>query len=102
MPLTATAAEALFARSKGNKIGLHCNKKNYQTVLPKLEFADGKLTGFSLLPVALNFERKDEMNGLPEAATGQDRQEIFELLQNLSAPFGVKLRLDQDGLIRLA
>jgi len=102
VPLTATAAEALFARSKGNKIGLHCNKKNYQTVLPKLEFADGKLAGFALLPVALNFERKDEMNGLPEAAQGQDRQDIFELLQDLSAPFGVKLRLDADGLIRLA
>ncbi|MBP5641263.1 MAG: CapA family protein [Victivallales bacterium] len=97
----STAEQALYARSRGNKVGLHCNKKNYQTLLPKLEFQDGKLTGFAMLPVYLNFDRKDDMNGLPEAATGAEATEIFELMQELSAPFGVKLAME-DGLIRLA
>ena len=71
--INATAAEGLYARSRGNKVGLHCNKRNYQTLLPKLEFENGEMTSFSLLPVYLNFDRKDEMNGLPEIATGNCR-----------------------------
>ena len=98
----STAEQALYARSRGNKVGLHCNKKNYQTLLPKLEFKDGVMTGFAMLPVYLNFDRKDDMNGLPEAATGAEATEIYELIQELSAPYGVKLTMGADGLIRLA
>ncbi|NLF93784.1 MAG: CapA family protein [Oligosphaeraceae bacterium] len=94
----ASASEALFARSRGGKVGLHCQKKNYQTVLPKLEFTDGKLTSLALLPVYLNFDRQDDLNGLPVAAEGQEAQEIFSILAELSRPYGVNLRFE-NGLI---
>ena len=98
--INSTAEAALFARSRGNKVGLHCNKLNYQTVLPKLEFENGRMTGFSLLPLQLNFERKDKMNGLPQIATGSEAQEICDLLNSLSGPYGVNLQLT-DGLLKL-
>ncbi len=95
----ATAQEALFARSRGGKVGLHCDKKNYQTVLPKMEFIDGKLSSLALLPVHLNFERQDDMNGLPVAAEGKEAQEIFEILSQLSVPYGLNLRLENGFII---
>lgn len=97
----ATAEEALFARSRGGKVGLHCSKKNYQTVLPKLQFEGGKLTGFELLPLHLNFERKDTMNGAPVVAKDNEAAEIFACLSELSAPFGTKLAM-KDGRFILA
>lgn len=87
----ATAQEGLFARSRGNKVGLHCNKLNYQTILPKLVFENGKMTDCKLLPVYLNFDRKDDMNGLPVAAKDAEAEEIFRIFSELSSPFGVKL-----------
>ena len=97
----STAEQALYARSQGNKIGLHCNKKNYQTLLPKMSFEDGRLAEFSMLPVYLNFHRKDDMNGLPVAATGAEADEILALMSELSAPYGVSLKM-KDGLMVLA
>lgn len=94
----ASAAEALYARSRGGKVGLHCEKKNYQTVLPKMEFVDGKLSSLVMLPVHLNFERKGAMHGLPVAAEGSEAQEIFKMLEELCEPYGLSLRLD-NGLI---
>ncbi len=90
----ATAQEALYARSRGNTVGLHCNKKNYQTVLPKLTFENGKMTSFALLPIYLNFDRKDDMNGLPIIAPPAEADEIATLLQELSAPYGTQLKWD--------
>lgn len=98
--INATAEEGLWARSKGNKIGLHCSKKNYQTLLPRMVFEDGKLVEFSMLPVYLNFDRKDDMNGLPVVAEGAEATEICELLNELSAPYGVALKLE-NGVMKL-
>ena len=100
--INSSAEAALYARSRGDKVGLHCNKLNYQTVLPKLEFSGGKMTGFSLLPLELNFARKDRMNGLPQIATGKEAQEICDLLNSLSEPYGVKLVPAGDGLLKPA
>ena len=94
----STAEEALYARSKGHTIGLHCNKLNYQTVLPKLVFNNQELIEFSMLPVYLNFHRKDDFNGLPEIATGDEAEEILEILGGLSKPYGLDLIL-KDGII---
>lgn len=97
----ATAEEALLARSRGNTIGLHCNKLNYQTVLPKLTFENGRMIDFRLLPVYLNFDRKDHLNGLPDAAVGREAAEILDLLNELSSPYGVQLK-EENGLFTLA
>ena len=97
--ITLPAEQALLVRSRGNKIGLHCNKLNYQTCLPRLEFEDGKMTSFSLMPVYLNFDRKDDMNGLPTPAEGKEAEEICNILNELSAPFGVQLKLENGMLV---
>jgi len=95
----ASAEQALFARSRGNKVGLHCNKLNYQTVLPRVEFENGKMTSLSLLPVYLNFDKKGPMNGLPAVAEGKEAEAIRDILNELSAPFGVRLKFDGNMLV---
>ena len=95
----ATAEEALFARSRGGKVGLHCNKLNYQTVLPRIEFENGKMTSLALLPVYLNFDKKGAMNGLPVPAEGKEAEEIRDILNELSAPFGVRLEFSGSMLV---
>ena len=57
------------------------------------------MTSFTLLPVYLNFDRKDDMNGLPVAAEGKEAEEIRDILNELSAPFGVKLKLENGKLV---
>ena len=94
-----TAEQALLVRSRGNQVGLHCCKLNYQTVLPRLSFENGNMVSFSLLPVHLNFDRKDDMNGLPAVAEGREAEEIRGILNELSAPFGVRLKLS-GGLLQ--
>ena len=69
-------------------------------VLARLEFEDGKMTSFSLLPVHLNFERKDDMNGLPVAATGPEAEAILDILNGLSEEYGLKLKLENGLLVR--
>ncbi|MBQ6351819.1 MAG: CapA family protein [Lentisphaeria bacterium] len=95
----ASAKEALWARSRGDQVGLHCNKLNYQTVLPRLEYEDGVMTGFKLLPVYLNFDRRDDVNGLPMAAEGKEAEEILSVLDGLSAPFGTRLKMEKGFLV---
>ena len=52
------------------------------------------MTSFALLPIYLNFDRKDDMNGLPIIAPPVEADEIAVLLQELSAPYGTHLQWD--------
>ena len=98
--INSSAEEALWARSRGGKVGLHCNKLNYQSVLPKIEFEDGKMVALTLMPLDLKFDRKDKMNGLPHAAKGDEAKEILDLYNGLSKPYGVELEL-ADGMLKI-
>ena len=95
----SSAEEALWTRSRGGKVGLHCEKPNYQSLLPKLEFENGKFRRLTMMPLYLNFNRQDKMNGLPEMASGAEAQEIFELYRNLSLPYGVSVEMTADGML---
>ncbi len=83
-----SAPEALYARSRGNTVGLHLDRKNYLTVLPKIEYENGEMTKLVLQPVSLNFEVKDDCNGLPKLAKGEEGKEIIDAVNALSAPYG--------------
>jgi len=83
----ATAPEALLARSRGNKVGLHLQKKNYQSILPKLTFRNGKLDDYLEVPVYLSFDRQGDMNGLPQIAGGAEKAEIEQIWQALNRSF---------------
>lgn len=88
--INLTAKEALLVRSRGNKVGLHLNKKNYLTVLPMIEFSGKEMVSFSIIPVELNFEARDFRNGLPKIANGETEKEIIDIVNSLSKPYGTQ------------
>ena len=74
LDVDASAKEALWVRSKGGKVGLSTNEKNYLSVVPKLCFDDaGELTDLSMMPIRLTFMIGDEAaDGLPYFAVGEE------------------------------
>ena len=101
LDVNASAKEALWVRSRGGKIGLQTNEKNFLSVVPKLTYEDGKLTDLSLLPIKLGFRTGDEaMEGLPYFATGDEGEKIFQKFKKLSADLGTELTY-QNGLIKI-
>ena len=95
----ATAYEGLMARSKNNTIGLQTEKCNFLTVLPKMKFDGGKLVSLEMLPINAGFKAEGEFDGLPYVVKGEEAKEIFEILDNLSKPYGTKLKLVDDKII---
>lgn len=98
--INSTAYEGLMARSKGGKIGLQTERKNFLTVLPKIEFEGEKIVSISMLPIVAGFERIGELDGLPYVAHGEEANEIFAVLKRLSQPYGTKLEM-QNGIITI-
>jgi poly-gamma-glutamate synthesis protein (capsule biosynthesis protein) len=96
----STAWEGLMARSKNNTIGLQVHKCNFQTVLPKMTFENGKLSSLEMLPIVAGFKKEGKLDGLPYVAKGEEAQEIFETLKELSTPYGTDLVM-RDGKIYL-
>ena len=96
LDVNATAWEGLMARSKNGKIGLQAFKENFLTVLPKMQFENGKLISLEMLPIVAGFDRKDKLNGLPYHAKGEESEEIFNVLTRLSTPYGTKLVIEND------
>ncbi len=94
----ATAWEGLMARSKNNTIGLQVHKCNFMTVLPKMEFEDGKLVSLEMMPIVAGFKKEGKLDGLPYHAKGEESQEIFDALDRLSTPYGTKIIKSGDML----
>lgn len=92
----ATAYEGLMARSEGGKKGLQTQECNFLTVIPKMQFEEGKLKSLQLKPVSLGFNRRGDLNGLPYLAKGEESQKIFNVLKRLSTPMGTKITMKED------
>lgn len=101
LDVDATAQEALWVRSKGGKVGLQTNEKNFLTVVPKLTYEDGALVDLVMLPVKLGFKTGSEtLEGLPYFAEGDEGEKIYQKYQKLSAELGTELSYE-NGLIKV-
>lgn len=93
VPITATAEEALNARSQGGKVGLHTDIANYLSVIPYFEVEDGEVKNIRLTPIELGFEMDDEIKGLPHIADAKTSEKICNQLNKISAEYGTRLSL---------
>lgn len=94
----ATAYEGLMKRSKNNTIGLQVHKCNFMTVLPKITYENGKMTSLELMPVVAGFKKPGKLDGLPYHAINEESQEIYDILNKLSTPYGTKIIKNGDML----
>lgn len=99
VPLDSTAEVALNARSKGGKVGLHTDRANFLSVVPKIEVVDGKVVRVTMMPVELHYAHDWSVNGLPRPADAKASADIEKALSALSAEYGTSIvRLD-DGIL---
>ena len=99
VPLDSPAEVALNARSKGGKLGLHTDRANFLSVLPRLTVVKGKVVRVEMLPVELGFRAKGFHNGLPVVADAETSDYIRERLAELSRPFGTTIGKTDGGTL---
>ena len=91
VPLDSTAKVAHNARSKGGTVGLHMDRANFLSVLPKIEVADGKVKRVTMMPIELHFAHDWSVNGLPRPADAKASADIEKALATLSAEYGTEI-----------
>ena len=91
----ATMRELFFDRSAGYTRGLMRDRRMLESVVPYVEMEGGKLKYLELMPIELNFEKKETwQKGNPRFS---NKHGIIERLSSMSAPFGTKITIDDRG-----
>lgn len=75
--------------------GLCYEKVMFEAVVPYWEAEDGKLTKLILMPIELNFDKGRSMGGWPRPKYDDG---ILERLAKMSAAYGTKIEIDENGL----
>ena len=68
----------------------------FLTVLPMWEAEDGKLKSMKLVPIMGAMDGNKSEIGLPRLC---DADKVIKYLGDMSAPYGITLSKDKDGLI---
>ena len=92
----ATVHELLKKRSNNFTRGLMEDPVMTEAIVPYWEMENGELTKLELLPVACRQKENKSASGLPVVA---EEEKIAERLARLSAPYGVKMTLE-NGVIK--
>lgn len=91
---TARPDQYVAARDgSGDRLGM-TQRQYYESVIAEMEFMGGELTSLIFHPVELGLEMSPGRRGVPRLAVGDQASEILGRLAGLSAPFGLKLEID--------
>ena len=93
----STVHELLKKRAKDFTVGLMTDKRMFQSVIPYWETEGTKLTKLTLMPIEMCMDGHRSEQGLPRRSFNP---EIFEYLAKMCEPYGTKLTLGEDGLIK--
>ncbi|MBE7062768.1 MAG: CapA family protein [Ruminococcaceae bacterium] len=86
----STMHELFRIRSRDFTVGLQRDRKMLETVIPGMQFENGKLKEIEILPVILGGGPLRGLEGLPKVA---ENTEILERLAELSVPFGTEITI---------
>ena len=84
----------LDTRNHHRTRGLCYEKVMYEAIVPYWEAVDGKLTKLILMPIELNFGSGYSLGGWPRPKFDQG---ILDRLAQMSAPYGTKIEIDENG-----
>ncbi len=82
------------------KIGLPRQQRFWQSFLPRITFAGGRVEAVELFPLTLGFGDPPDRLGTPRLARGEEAAAILRQLAALSAPYGTVIDV-QDGIGRV-
>lgn len=94
---SSTVHELLKKRSKDFTVGLMTDPRMARSVIPYWETNGTKLTKLVLMPVEMRMDGHKSDIGLPRRSYNA---EIAEYLRNMCEPYGTKIEMCDDGLIR--
>lgn len=100
MPLDTTVEAYMNKRSQNGTKGYIVLENIWRSVMAGFTIEDGKVTEVQLYPVIVNRDNEGNRRGYPTLAENPD--EILNYMQELSAPFGTKIQIENGvGIIRL-
>jgi hypothetical protein len=77
------------------------NQPNFESVITASRFEGGRVSEIRLYPIELRQENRLANRGVPRLAPPETADRILERLQELSAPFGTDIEIeDHVGVIR--
>lgn len=92
----ATMRELFYDRSKGYTRGLMRDRRMLESVIPYFEMENGELKYIELMPIELNFDKKEIwQKGNPRFSS---KHGIIERLAKMSEQFGTKITINEKGL----
>lgn len=95
-------ADGFDARSQNGTRGLAANPKVFESVIAAFEIKNGSISQIELMPISLGFEKSRPGKGKPGFAGLEHSSRILRDLQDLSAPYGTVITIqDGKGLINL-
>jgi poly-gamma-glutamate synthesis protein (capsule biosynthesis protein) len=95
MPHGLTAREQIAERAKLGNGGLHNDVNNFRSLMPIMDFEDGKLTSLTLYPLRL-----DMHTGFPSLASASEAKIIFDYLKDRNKQFGTVIEM-KDSVIEV-
>jgi len=93
----ALASEAHNARSDYGRKDEPSWPLYWQTAIAHVVFRDGRPAEVKITPITLGYGYRSVNRGWPEVADLPEATEILERLQELSAPYGTKIKIS-DGI----
>jgi poly-gamma-glutamate synthesis protein (capsule biosynthesis protein) len=86
-----TPGQVYQKRTNNDQGGFPSDRRYWESVLPELTYADGKLTSIDLIPISLGWKEARHKRGRPRLAEGAEAKTILDRFAALSKPFGTVL-----------
>ncbi len=88
-----TPGDVYRTRTKNNTQGFPADKIYWESLMPVLQYADGKLSSIDIHPVTLGLGEPEYRRGRPRLAEGDEGDAILKRFASLSEAFGTEVRI---------
>ena len=88
-------------KTKDGTVGLELDRYNYFSVIPVIEYNDGKFVSLKLFPIELGFNESNLYKGLPARSDAVCSALICEHLNKISSEYGTKFELQEGNVINV-
>lgn len=88
-----TPGDVYRTRTKNNTQGFPADKIYWESLMPVLQYADGKLSSIDIHPVTLGLGEPEYRRGRPRLAEGDEGEAILKRFASLSEAFGTDVQI---------
>lgn len=89
-----TPGDVYRQRTKHDTQGFPSDKVYWESLMPVMQYADGKLSSIDIYPVTLGLGEPEYRRGRPRLAEGEEGEAILTRFASLSEAFNTEVRID--------